>query len=137
MQSFVDILMEMYRVNDHDPANPRRRLLGFSRLVATPRSLLIELDAQYKSYSIVDETEDEEFLKNWDAVRITLEDAPGPLTRAEILEQWPESFPCPKSLTVWRWLDHARDRGLVRRAGAGNRTEPFRYFLPERIESEE
>lgn len=130
MQSFVDIIMEMYRVSANDPANPRRRLLGFSRLTATPRSLLIEMDAEYKSYAIVDETEDEEFLKNWDAVRITLEDATGPLTRPEILEQWPDSFPCPKSLTLWRWLDHARDRGLVRRAGAGNRNEPFRYFLP-------
>jgi hypothetical protein len=30
---------------------------------------------------------------------------------------------------LWRWLDQAVDRGLVRRAGT--RTDPHRYFLPE------
>jgi hypothetical protein len=55
------------------------------------------------------------------------------LTRAELLEDWPECFPPPKSVTLWRWLDQAFDRGLVRRDGAGTRTDPHRYFLPEAL----
>lgn len=131
LQSFVDIIIEMYLHGDNDWNSRRRRLLGFARHLATPRSILIELNAEMTGYALVDEVLDDEFLKTWEPIRFVLEDATGPLTRAEILEQWPDSFPCPKPLTAWRWLDEARDRGLVRRTGSGSRWEPFRYFLPQ------
>lgn len=130
LSSFVDIILEMYSVRPDDPAHRQRRLLGFSRDAATPRSRLIELSADMTAYVIAEEAPPDDW-PEWEAVCLALEAADHPLTRAEIIEQWPTSFPCPKSLTLWRRLDAARDRGWVRREGAGTRSDPHRYFLPE------
>ena len=35
---------------------------------------------------------------------------------------------------MWRWLEQAVRRGLVRQEGSGKRTDPFRYWLPGREE---
>jgi AAA domain len=136
LQSFVDIILEMYRANADNLDDRRRRLLGFSRDPATPRSRLIEWSADGTSYACVAETPNDDFLKTWEMLRFALMAADRNLTRAELLEEWPESFPRPKSVTLWRWLDQAFERGLVRRDGAGTRTEPHRYFLPEAMARE-
>ena len=56
------------------------------------------------------------------------------LTRQEILDQWPSTYLKPNQSTLWRWLDDACERGLMRLEGAGRRADPFRYYLPEKLE---
>ena len=62
------------------------------------------------------------------------EDAEAELTRQEIHQQWPSTYLKPKENTLWRWLDEALERGLVRIEGNGRRADPFRYYLPEKLE---
>jgi hypothetical protein len=33
---------------------------------------------------------------------------------------------------LWRWLDRAVQRSLVSCEGSGRKSDPFRYWLPER-----
>ena len=63
---------------------------------------------------------------------MVLEDAPQKLTRKDILAEWPPDFARPQSTKLWRWLDHAVQRGLIVCEGAGRKADPFRYWLPER-----
>ncbi len=128
--SFVDIMMEMYPARSGQPADPRRRLLGFSRFDATPRSLLFERNADAAGYTLVDQTFDDDFLETWHALQAVLEMSPMPLSRVEILQLWPKNAGQPKLSTLWHWLDVSHDRGLVQRAGAGTRIDPYRYSLP-------
>jgi len=134
LQAFVDIIMEMACFKPNDPTDARRRLLGYSRHADTPRSQLIELNAAATRYTCLDESFDDRFLQSWAMVRNVLSNAAHELTRTEILKSWPESYPRPSSLTLWRWLEQARERALVARIGAGSCIDPFRYFLPERLE---
>jgi hypothetical protein len=59
-----------------------------------------------------------------------LENAPGRLTRQEILGRWPESAVVPSKVTLWKWLGRAVQEGEVEQDGLGNRKEPYRYALP-------
>jgi hypothetical protein len=63
---------------------------------------------------------------------MVLEDAPRKLTRLEILDDWPPDFDKPSRTTVFKWLTRAGDRGLLAHAGTGRRSDPFRYWLPEK-----
>jgi hypothetical protein len=134
LPAFVDILVEMYKVAPDDVHDRRRRLVGFSRDPATPRSLLIELNEQATGYSAIEEApEDDEFRRNWQALRIVFEDADHELSRQEVLAQWPSTYPPPHVKTLWRWLNEAVQRGLLQYTGAGRRADPFRYFLAEKM----
>src|SRR5207253_1110387 len=107
-------------VTQNDVNDRRRRLVAFSRDPATPRSLLIELNAAGTAYSAIEESlDDEEFSQNWLVLRMVLEDAANELTRQEIHAQWPSTFPLPPTKTLWRWLRHARHRGLIHHTGTG------------------
>lgn len=128
----VDISIEM-RHPGGDPLTRRRRFLALSRHAQTPRDLLLELSADGTDYAAVPETpEPDDFQSSWDTLRLALDDAPRKLTRAEILADWPPDFDKPKRTTLWRWLDRAVDRGLLARDGTGRKSDPFRYWLPER-----
>jgi AAA domain len=129
LPAFVDVLLEMYPVTPGDPADRRRRLLGFSRDPATPRTLLIELNEAGSAFAVAAELpDDDEFNANWQVVHMVLEDASAELTRKEMLEQWPADYPRPKFNTLWTWLDQAFQRGLILRAGAGRRKDPLPLF---------
>ena len=65
-------------------------------------------------------------------LRIMLEGAWYKLTRSNILEEWSSDYPKPHPGTLARWLDRAVERGLVKREGAGRKSNPFYYWLPER-----
>ncbi len=130
LHSFVDILLEMYPTRSADPLDRRRRLLGFSRHAATPRSLLFELQADASGYTVLEETFDDEFQNTWQVLQAVMASHPMEVTRSQILSHWPNGKSVPKPLTLWRWLDMAHDRGLVHRAGVGSRFDPYRYSLP-------
>lgn len=134
LPAFVEILIEMYAFKPNDVSDRRRRLVAFSRDPATPRSLLIELNAEGTGYTAAEEDpDDDEFSRNWLVLRMVLEDAKQEMTRQEILAQWPSTFPAPKPTTLWGWLDQAHQRGLIQCTGSGRRNDPHRFFLADKM----
>ncbi len=133
LSAFADILIEMYRVRPDDVNDRRRRLVAFSRDADTPGSLVIELNSDGSAFAVrEDAPDDDEFRENWVPLRMIFENAEQELTRQQIRRAWPASFPAPSRNTLWRWLNQALERGLIRRDGTGLRGQPFRYFLPEK-----
>jgi hypothetical protein len=124
----VDISIEMRHVANNLDSRARR-FFCLSRHAATPRRLSFELNADAADYTILSETDDDGFNEHWDVLRGVLEDAPQKLTRPDILDEWPDDFPKPASVTLWRWLQLAEAAGLVQVEGRGRRTDPFRYWL--------
>ncbi len=131
MLGHVDISIEM-RHPGGDPLTRQRRFLTLSRHAETPRSLLLELNAQGSEYLPVPDSLEDDFEACWQLLRMVLEDAPRKLTRQEILDDWSPDYDKPHPSQLWRWLDRAVQRHLVARDGAGRKTDPFRYWLPER-----
>src|SRR5437660_4067409 len=72
------------------------------------------------------------FSDNWPVLRVMLEGTCFKLTRSHILDEWSSDFPKPHPGTLARWLDRAVECGLVKRQGAGRKSDPFYYWLPER-----
>jgi hypothetical protein len=130
---FVDVLLEMYWHGRPTDPDRRRRLYGYSRHEETPQQVTIELTADGTDYRLCDDVEDnDDFAEHWHALVQVFEDAVTKLTRLEILAGWPKECARPDKATVWRWLELAVLRGLVRRDGLGKKSAPFRYWLPER-----
>jgi hypothetical protein len=127
----VDISIEM-RHPGGDPLTRRRRFIGLSRHAETPRRLLLELNVEDTDYLPVPDPLEEDFQASWDQLRLVLEDAPQKLTRQDVLAEWPPDFAKPHPTKLWRWLDGAVQRGLIACEGDGRKTDPFRYWLPER-----
>ena len=125
---FPDICLEM-RHPGGDPATRRRLIHGLSRFKETPRNFTIELNADETDYDMC-ATTDADFRGSWDVILMVLEEAHHPLTRRQLLEEWPEDFPKPADQTLWKWLARAVELGLAKTAGTGHRNEPFRYWLP-------
>jgi hypothetical protein len=127
----VDISIEM-RHPGGDPLTRRRRFLALSRHAETPRRLLLELNAEGTDYLPVPDPLEEDFQASWELLRLVLEDAPQKLTRQDVLAEWPPDYAKPHPTKLWRWLDGAVQRGLIAVEGAGRKTDPFRYWLPDR-----
>jgi hypothetical protein len=129
----VDVSIDM-RHPGGDVLTRRRRLFALSRHAATPRQLMLELDEAGTTYDLVPETAEEQFEANWEPIRLVLAEAPQKLTRQDIILEWPVGFDQPNATTVWRWLDRGVEQGLVRCEGSGRKSDPFRYWLPQREE---
>lgn len=127
----VDISIEM-RHPGGNPLTRRRRLLALSRHAETLRQLLLELNADGADYTVISEDHADEFQANWSTLRLVLDDAPQKLTRLDILEEWPADFDKPSATVLRKWLDRAVDRALLACEGSGRKSDPFRYWLPER-----
>lgn len=135
LPGFADIIMEMYPRTPGKLDDRQRRLLSFSRFNATPRVLLFELSEDGRTMIPNEEPPPEdEFLEHWRVLRLVMEDARHQLTRQEIEAQWPSTYLQPKETKLYELLNEAFDRGLVRIEGAGRRADPFRYYLPEKLE---
>ena len=132
LTAFADIIVELRRLNADDPADRRRVLTGFSRYAQTSSSLRLELNVEATEYLCLPDADPDAFSDNWPVLRIMLEGAIYKLTRSNILEEWSSDFPRPHPGTLARWLDRAVERGLVKREGAGRKSNPFYYWLPER-----
>src|SRR5262245_60068171 len=128
LAGYVDILLEMKGLTQ-DGADRRRLLRAFSRHEATPRQLVIELDAAGTDYRACGEPEDVECAQHWGRLQAVLAQAPDKLTRREVLAAWPDAE-APAEVTLWRWLERAVARGLLCRDGTGQKRAPFRYWLP-------
>jgi hypothetical protein len=127
----VDVSSEM-RHPGGDAQTRRRRLFTLSRHAVSPRQLVLELDEAGTTYSLAAETALEQFQADWEPIRLVLADAAQKLTRQDILMEWPAGFDPPSETTVWRWLDRAREQGLVECEGSGHKSDPFRYWLAQR-----
>jgi hypothetical protein len=128
----ADIIIEMGYYVPGAATDRRRRLRGFSRFTQTPRHLVIELNAAGTDYRSCGDEMEVEFGHSWQVLRLVLEDADGKLTRRAIQAEWPPDFIKPAQVSLWRYLDQAVARGLVRQDGTGRKSDPFRYWLPEK-----
>jgi hypothetical protein len=124
---FADICIEMAHPGG-DPFTRRRLLRALSRLKETPQRLLMELNAEATDYTVC-EGDGDDFGANWNILLMVLEEAHKPLTRREMLEEWPADFAKPSEPTLWKWTNRAVELGLLKVEGTGARNNPFRYWL--------
>jgi hypothetical protein len=131
LSAAADILVEM-RFCPKAPDDDRRRWLqGLSRFPETPRQKVIELTADGTDYVCRGTFAEEEFAAHWDVLRGLLAEASWKYPRAEILRRWPRGKR-PDKATLGRWLERAVEMGLLRKDGRGQKSHPYRYWLPER-----
>jgi hypothetical protein len=132
LQGFADILLEMHWYNRADRTDRRRQLLAWSRFGTTPPELVIELNEGGTDYTTKGTREDLARAALHDGLYTILSAARGFLTVEEIEEQWPPDQPRPNSGALWRRLNTGIAQGWLRRTGAGQKGDPFRYWLVER-----
>ncbi|HKI36576.1 MAG TPA: AAA family ATPase, partial [Gemmataceae bacterium] len=130
LAGYADIVLEMRHYTRAAEDDRRRVLHGYSRHEQTPRVRVIELNPEGTDYRCLGALADLEFEETWEQLRRLFEAAHSKRTRAEVLAAWPVDAVAPNEGTLWRWLDQAVARGLLRCEGAGRKTAPFRYWLP-------
>jgi hypothetical protein len=106
LAGFADILIEMRLLPKAGSADRRRRLWASSRYPETPGELVIEWSLDGTDY----------------------------LARGTFLRHNWLSDDLPDPLSLRRWLEHAVENQLLKKDGLGRRSNPFRYWLPEREE---
>lgn len=126
---FVDVTMELSRYSRLNSDARRRRLFAVSRRPVTPTRLEYEWDAASGEFRVVEDQPERQFQENWEAVMGVLREHTGHLTHAEILQLWPEEMERPGRASLFRWLNKAHERKLVRRSGRGVTNDPWRYWL--------
>jgi hypothetical protein len=132
LTGFADINMEMSFYTAGDDTDRRRKIRTFSRLDATPRRLVLELNAEGNDYISHGDFESDDFMQNWQQVRVILQGEQPRMSRKEILHNWSPDFPAPVTSTLGRWLERAAELGLVKKHGEGSKSKPYQYYLPER-----
>ena len=130
----ADIIIEMSCIGLAVDGDRRRCLTGLSRHRETPRSLVIELNADGTDYACMGEMAVDDFRSSWDVLFGVLDEAQRKETRKNILKLWPDDHPKPKEITLWRWLDRAVAERRVLRGGCGRRNDPFVFWLPGKEE---
>jgi hypothetical protein len=134
LSAFADILVEMSWLSPDDPADRRRVLRTFSRLKQAPPGQVIELNEAGTDYRSLGDLAAAEFDQSWHGLQEVLRAAEGKLPQKEILARWPLHLPRPSAVTLWRWLQTALCRGFIAQDGTGHTKNPFRYWLPARLE---
>lgn len=132
LAGFADILIEMSCVKRLRSADRRRRLRGYARTEETPRNLVIELNADGTDYTVHADAALAASHARWPEVEAILARAVTRLSHREILENWPDDRARPKRSTLYRWLRAATEAGQLCCDGAGDNTDPYRYWLPAR-----
>ncbi len=133
LAGLADVVIEM-RCPGRGAADRRRVLYGYSRHERTPHDLVVELNPEGTDYVRLGSLEDVEFAKVWEWLRGAFAGAHTKLTRADVAARWPGAEGAPCDAELWRRLDEALARGLLRREGAGHKGSPYRYWLPGREE---
>jgi hypothetical protein len=133
LPGFVDVVMELNTVRRARSRDRRRRICAFSRYSATPRHLIIELNADGTDYTVRTDSAGVPLVQTWPAIEHMLTETTDKLTLQRILECWDIAEQgAPDRSTLSRWLKRATDQGLVRRSGTGYKTDPYVYWLPGR-----
>src|SRR5262249_10264303 len=134
LSGFADILLEMGAVSRRNPKDRRRWLRAYSRFAATPPSWVIAWTADGGDYLGLGPSAEPDFEHGWPVLQALLQTATGPLSRLDIIRDWPDSAAAPAKKTLWRWLDQLVREGRVLRNGRGNKREPYKYQLPGMVE---
>jgi len=134
LPGFADVLIELSGVLAAPATDRRRWLRSAGRYAETPASVLIELTADGRDYTVLaaPDSAADAFASGWPVLRGVLADARERLTRREILEDWPDDHAAPGRTQLADWLERAVGAGQVARRGSGRRRDPYRYWLPER-----
>ena len=69
-----------------------------------------------------------------DRLRTVLDDATDKMSRTEILKAWSSLWDRPSERSLHRWLERAVRQGLLCHSGTGRKSDPFRYWLPGKVE---
>lgn len=128
--SHADILLEMHWFESAAAVDRRRRLLGWSRHVETPRQRVIELSADGRAYVCLGDFDEEADRPLQLLLWQVFERALTKLTCTQILECWPPDHAKPPQTTLWRVLGQAVERGRLKRDATGVRGDPHRFWLP-------
>jgi hypothetical protein len=129
LSSYVDVLIELRASPRSRETGRRRRLSAWSRHKETPEELSIELSEDGRDYLPCPAALEEDQQSLWETVESVLSNPPRQLTRAQLLDSWPDRRR-PSDSTLWRLLRHQAELGLVCQTGDGHRGTPLRYHLP-------
>ncbi|MCE9562454.1 MAG: AAA family ATPase [Planctomycetes bacterium] len=129
---FVDVILELHRCGNLPSDSNRRRLVGLSRRLQTPASLVYEWVLNTPEFKLVTDPLAVRFRENWESVRAMLESRKQAVTHKELLADWPVDRVPPSATVLYEWLARAAGEGLVERLGSGTRDEPFRFRLPSK-----
>lgn len=132
LPAHVDVVVEMRFYPRGGAGDRRRRLQALSRFEETPADLIVQLHSDGGDYSSLGSFFSADFESYWQILRSILLDAPFKLTRRELRRRWPAPQP-PRDSTLYRWLEFAESKDLVKKDGRGRKKNPYRYWLPERI----
>ncbi len=129
---FVDVILELHLCGGLTADVCRRRLVGLSRRLRTPRALVYEWVVGTPEFRVVEDPKVARFRENWPTVRVLLQSRRGASTHKELLSDWPVDRVPPPSTLLYEWLARAASEGLVERVGNGTKFEPFRFRLPQK-----
>jgi hypothetical protein len=131
LAAFADILIDL-QVPSGDRFTRRRHLYGVGRYPGTLQHVVAELNAEGTGYRLLHDGSLEPSLPpGLETVSRLLSQSPGPLTRQEMLERWPEGEQPPRADSLWRCLTRGCELGVLVRTGAGTRAEAFRFGLTQ------
>jgi hypothetical protein len=132
LRAFADILIDM-QVPPGDRFSRRWDFYGVGRYPGTLHHVAAELTPEGTDYLLLPDDPPQAALPPaLETLRRVLSESPGPLTRQEILDRWPEGEPPPRADSLWRTLARGCDLGIMVRTGAGTKAEAFRYELAPR-----
>ena len=130
---FVDIILEMRRLDAKQHNDTRRELKAYSRFDQTPSLVVVQLDKEHGTYSLIGTKSDARADDRLDILLPLLPTVPPGKLPEEIFEQWPTggdaSIPKPSVKTITRDLEAAIELSLVGTTGKGVRGDPVRYHL--------
>jgi hypothetical protein len=128
LPGFVDVIVEMRRVQPKDRTNRQRELTAYSRFDETPPELVIELAEDSSGYRSLGSPSDADRQSRWQIIR---EQLPGEIpgkTAEEVLGDWPSKAPKPGKRTLELDLQQGAEAGRWSMSGAGKRGDPFRFW---------
>lgn len=127
---FVDTSIELTRYSKLKSDANRRLVLTQSRRPETPPRLAYEWTPTTGEFRVVTDPRERQFEENWQTVLAVLTGRTAAVTHKEIRAVWPSEWEKPSETALYEWLNAALAKQLVRRAGQGTKSDPWRYRLP-------
>jgi hypothetical protein len=129
LPGFIDVIVEMRRLNAERREDTRRTLTAYSRFEETPPERVLAFDRD-RGYSVVGTKAD---AKAGDRLATLMELLPGTApgeTPEELLKRWPADGPSrPGIRTIKSDLATAVMRNTAQRTGSGTKGDPHRFYV--------